>query len=49
MPSNFDHLREAMKCRRQALELMGRPEERILLKIAREFELLSKEGTKGKA
>ncbi len=36
---------EADDCRRRALCFLGRPEARFLLRIAREFDRLSEEGS----
>lgn len=40
---------EAEKCRRQAAAFAGKPEEKCLLKIAREFELLVVQNEAAKA
>ena len=34
---------EALKCRRRALEFMGKPEAQFLLRVAREFDRLAEE------
>ena len=40
---------EAEKCRRQAAAFAGKPEEKCLLKIAREFDLLVRQDEAAKS